>query len=313
MRPFSPRINGTFDIVKLDTSLFRAAITEEQKNNLADKIGSYDTTGWGNKWFQYFFRSKSQLPYKGTVQIIDGVPGFSASTRTGKQAMLMINRIAFPADAKKIEIDIEAKMINHRALNVIGILPGETDSLIVFTGHYDHLGGFGNKAFFPGANDNASGTAMVLDMARECSKQSKHKYSYAFMLFSGEEAGLLGSYNYTANPTIPLDKIKMLFNLDMVGTGIDGVSIFNGNTHPKEYALLDSINKVNSFNLKLSSKGISANSDIYPFYKKGVKGFFLLTNDKNAPYHTVTDTYDKLSFQSYEKLVKLIKAYINTL
>jgi aminopeptidase YwaD len=313
IRASSPEIHGTFDIVKLDTSLFNKTITEDIKVQLANKFGSYDTIGWGNRWYQYFFRSKNQLPYMGTIQKIDKTPKFGVSSRQSKEVAIIVNQNATPGNAEKIKLDIQSKVITHKANNVIGLLPGNIDTFIVFTAHYDHLGGLGKSTYFPGANDNASGTAMVLDFARELSKQKNHKYGFVFILFSGEEAGLLGSYYFTANPVFPLNKIKMAFNLDMIGTGADGISVFNGKTHPKEFTTLDSLNRVLSLNLNLNSKGISANNDIYPFYKKGVKGFTFLTDEKNAPYHTVIDKFENLTFVSYEKLYRLIKAYFNTL
>lgn len=313
IRPSTPEIHGTFDIIKLDTSLFKKATSEDIKTQLANKFGIYDTTGWGNRWYQYFFRSKNQLPYMGTIHKIDRTPKFGLSSRQSKDIAIVINQNAIPENAERIKLDIESKVITHKTNNVIGLLPGDIDTFIVFTAHYDHLGGFGKNAYFPGANDNASGTAMVLNFARELSKQKRHKYGFVFILFSGEEAGLQGSNNFTSFPVFPLNKIKMVFNLDMIGTGADGVSVFNGKTHPKEFNTLDSLNKVLSLNLNLNSKGISANNDLYPFYKKGVKGFTFLTDEKNAPYHTVTDKFENLTFVSYKKLYRLITIYINTL
>ncbi|NJO68366.1 MAG: M28 family peptidase [Bacteroidetes bacterium] len=106
------------------------------------------------------------------------------------------------------------KLIKHNARNVIGYLPGETDTFIVFTAHYDHLGYMGRNTMFPGANDNASGTSMVLDLIRELSEKKNHRYSYAFMLFSGEEAGLLGSTHYVQHPYFPL-KISNRYSISI--------------------------------------------------------------------------------------------------
>ncbi len=98
---------------------------------------------------------------------------------------------------KEIEITIENKFItNHQSQNVIGYVKGSEypDSFIVFSAHYDHLGQMGKDVYFPGANDNASGCAMLLNMAKYYSmSEHKPKYSIVFMAFCGEEAGLLGS------------------------------------------------------------------------------------------------------------------------
>ena len=84
----------------------------------------------------------------------------------------------------------------------------------MFTAHYDMIGSFGEGNYFPGASDNGSGTAMVLDLARHFSSGRKPFYSVAFMLFSGEEAGLLGSTHYVDHPLFPLERIKLVINLD---------------------------------------------------------------------------------------------------
>src|SRR4030095_9120627 len=106
--------------------------------------------------------------------------------------------------------------------NVLGMVPGTLypDSFIVFTAHYDHLGRMGKKALFPGANDNASGSAMIIDLARYYAQPANRpKCSLLFIAFAGEEAGLIGSRYYTENPILPLEQIKFLINLDLMGNG----------------------------------------------------------------------------------------------
>ncbi|WAC41921.1 M28 family peptidase [Pedobacter sp. SL55] len=96
---------------------------------------------------------------------------------------------------KKIDVHIENEFVtNFTAANVMAMVKGTTkpDSVIVFTAHYDHLGGMGNKTYFPGANDNASGVAMLLDLAKYYAKNPP-KYSVVFIAFAAEEIGLLGS------------------------------------------------------------------------------------------------------------------------
>ena len=193
-------------------------------------------------------------------------------------------------------------------------MPGKIDTFVVFTAHFDHLGHMGKNTFFPGANDNASGTSMVLDFIRNyASSSEKQKYSYAFILFSGEEAGLLGSYYYVSDPLFPLQKIKILINLDMVGTGSGGVTVFNGNNLPDEFHKLDTINKAIGLNLILKAKGNARNSDHYPFYEKKVPALFFITEGKEVPYHSVNDKYEALPFTGYEKLFRLISEYVKSL
>lgn len=303
----SPGISGKFELVKLDTAAFY------EPSSYSNKFALLDTAGWGKQWQKFLQHNKQPLPYKGIVHVTYKTPYTSVSMTQGTTVTLYVYHKAIPENPTSISLDIEATNIVHKASNVLGTVKGEIDTFIIFTAHYDHLGGMGPKTYFPGANDNASGTAMVLNFAKEVAQTGSKKYSYAFMLFSGEEAGLLGSEYYTLNPAFPLSKIKIVINLDMVGTGADGISVFNATVYPKEFAALDSLNNTLGLNLNLKSRSPSQGSDHFSFHKRGVKALFLLTDDKNAPYHTVTDTYESLSFEAYEKLYKLIHAYIKSL
>ncbi|HEX2934032.1 MAG TPA: M28 family peptidase [Bacteroidales bacterium] len=307
IKPNSPSISGKFDLVKMDTAAFYAS------GSFGNKFALLDTAGWGKQWQKFVQHNKRALPYKGIVQVTYKTPSTAVSMTQGITVTLYVYHKAIPENPTSISLNIETTNVVHKASNVLGTVKGEIDTFVVFTAHYDHLGGMGKKVYFPGANDNASGTAMVLNLAKELAKTGSNKYSYAFMLFSGEEAGLLGSEYYTLNPAFPLNKIKMVINLDMVGTGADGISVFNATANPKEFAAMDSLNKTLGLNLSLKAKSPSQGSDHFSFHKRGVKALFVLTEDKNAPYHTVTDTFESLSFEAYERLYKLINAYIKSL
>jgi Zn-dependent M28 family amino/carboxypeptidase len=127
----------------------------------------------------------------------------------------------------ELSIDVDNEYFKeYRTKNIAAFLQGETDSFIVFSAHYDHLGEMGKGIYFPGANDNASGVALVLNLVKHFAKNKKKlKYSIAFLFFSGEELGLLGAKYYANNPLFPLSKIKFLVNLDMVGSGDKGIQL----------------------------------------------------------------------------------------
>jgi hypothetical protein len=151
---------------------------------------------------------------------------------------------------KKLRYEVEAKFIpDYQTQNVIGFVPGklQPDSFLVFTAHYDHLGSINENTYFPGANDNASGTSMLLELAHYYSQpENQPDYSIAFMAFSAEEAGLVGSRFYVEQPLFPLSKIKFLVNLDLVGTGDTGLMVVNGKIHEKAFAQLQQLNKQKS-------------------------------------------------------------------
>jgi aminopeptidase YwaD len=163
----------------------------------------------------------------------------------------------------------------------------------------------GADTYFPGANDNASGVALLLSIAKYYA-QNPQKYSIGFILFAGEEAGLMGSKYYTENPMIPLKKIRFLTNTDLAGTGIDGITVVNATLFPKEFAIMNSINNSNKYLTKINARGEAANSDHYWFTKKGVPAFFFYTLGGIAAYHDVFDKASTLPLNEQADLKELI-------
>lgn len=209
-----------------------------------------------------------------------------------------------------ITFSAKTKLIpNHQSQNVIGYIQGSVypDSFIVYSAHYDHLGQMGKDVYFPGANDNASGCAMLLNLANYYSKpENKPKYSIAFMAFCGEEVGLLGSKYYTENPLFPLKNIKFVFNMDIMGTGEEGITVVNGTVFQKEFDKLKAINKENKLIKDVKIRGKSANSDHYFFSEKGVKAFFIYSMGGIKAYHDIYDRPETLPLNEFEDLFKLI-------
>ncbi|MGZ3754609.1 MAG: M28 family metallopeptidase [Mucilaginibacter sp.] len=201
-----------------------------------------------------------------------------------------------------IKVNIENKEVDDfKTANICGIVKGtvKPDSIIVYTAHYDHLGGMGNKTFFPGANDNGSGVVQLLSLAKYYAAHPQ-PYSMAFILFSGEEAGLLGSKYFTQNPLIPLSQIRFLVNLDLEGTGVDGITVVNATVYPKEFAMLKQINERNQYMVKINSRGKAPNSDHYLFTEKGVPAFYIYTLGGIQAYHDIYDISATLPLTKYE-------------
>lgn len=193
--------------------------------------------------------------------------------------------------------------------NVIGYVDGDNnDSVVVITGHYDHLGRI-NKSYFPGASDNASGTAMVLELAKYYSK-NKPKYRTVFMLFGAEEAGIVGSYKYVASPLFPLNNIKFLVNLDIMGAGDEGIQVVNGTKYKKEFNDLVEINLENNFLKQVKVRDESCNSDHCPFDQKGVPSFFIYTLGGKGNYHNIYDSYNNLDLSHVENVRDLLIKFV---
>jgi len=236
---------------------------------------------------------------------------WSASQKVLDYTIVEVDRKALPTNPTVINIDIENAFIpSFTAANVAAIVKGTTkpESVIVFTAHYDHLGGMGNKTYFPGANDNASGVAMLLNLAKYYSANPP-KYSVAFIAFAAEEIGLLGSKYFTENPLLPLQNIRFLWNLDLLGTGETGATVVNATIHPQEFTLLNKINNERKFLPKINPRGKAANSDHYFFTEKGVPAFFLYTQGGISAYHDVNDKAATLPLTAFENLFKLFVAF----
>lgn len=207
-----------------------------------------------------------------------------------------------------IQADIENEEVkDFKAVNICGWVRGthHPDSIIVISAHYDHLGGMGANTYFPGANDNASGTSLLLDLAKYYAANPQ-RYTIAFISFAGEEAGLLGSKYFVQNPLFPLKNIRFLLNLDLEGTGDEGVTVVNATEFKSEFALLNAINDSSKYLTKSVARGKAANSDHYWFSEKGVPAFFLYTMGGIKAYHDVYDKADTLPLNEYEDMFKLV-------
>jgi Zn-dependent M28 family amino/carboxypeptidase len=225
---------------------------------------------------------------------------------------VQVKKESWDSLAQSVEINIKNKLEEaYQTQNVIGFIEGEIDSFFVFGAHYDHLGRVGKDVYFPGANDNASGVATVLSLAKYYhDNKIKPKYSIAFMLFSAEEAGLIGSLYYTKNPLFPLSKIKVMFNLDMVGTGVEGLSVVNGKENPKVSELLQELSDKNNFFDDIRIGKGSANSDHHFFNTSGVPSVFLFTRGGPQYYHDILDRSETLELNKLDELIKMLSLFI---
>jgi aminopeptidase YwaD len=211
-----------------------------------------------------------------------------------------------------LDIDIKSVFFDSlRTQNIIGFVPGTEipDSFMVFSAHYDHLGGIGDSCYFPGANDNASGIAMLLNLANYYQKNPA-KYTMVFIAFGAEEVGLLGSKYFVENPLFPLEKIKILVNMDMMGTGEEGIQVVNATLFETEYNLLKKINEDHKYLANIKSRGKSANSDHHWFTEKGVPAFFIYTLGGVAHYHDIYDRAETLPLTEFEDIFKLLIGFV---
>ena len=210
-----------------------------------------------------------------------------------------------------LEVDIEREQATVN--NVVGYLPGETDEYVVIGAHYDHLGLGDESSLAPdkigqvhhGADDNASGTAGLIELARRFAAEPKRRRGALFIAFAGEEIGLLGSRHWVENPTRPLDNAAAMLNMDMIGR-IDKEKVYVGGlgTAAVFDDLVDGVAEEAPFEVGASRSGYSA-SDHTSFTAKGVPVLFFFSG-LHGDYHKPSDTWDKINAEAAVELLDVI-------
>jgi len=211
---------------------------------------------------------------------------------------------AWPDSVNYVDIHVENTRIpDHYATNVIGYIKGKKKKKehVVITAHYDHLGRMGQETFFPGANDNASGVAMLLSLSAYFAENPPER-TIVFMAFAGEEAGLIGSHVYIDKPLFDLDKIRFLLNLDILGTGDDGIMVVNASKETEEYEQLVAINQRTERLAAVKKRGPACNSDHCAFVEHGVPAVFIYTLGGVAYYHDVYDQGETLPLTAFPEI-----------
>lgn len=318
--PSSPSVKSSFDLILFDsTDASPKAYKKFCKKIKPNQYILIDDKGVKNKTQIEYFK-KARLDFSksgGIIEIIKKLTWSQSQVLSSNPKIEVLeDSIHYIVSSSKKKgpgsggIWIQNKFIqNYQSQNVIGYIEGSTypDSFIIFSAHYDHLGQMGRDVYFPGANDNASGCAMLLNLAKHYSKsENKPKCSIAFIAFGAEEVGLLGSKFYTEHPLFPLNKIKFVFNMDIMGTGEEGITVVNGAIYKNEFEKLKQINSENNFIKDVKPRGKAANSDHYFFSEKGVKAFFIYTMGGIKAYHDIYDRPETLPLNEFENLFKLI-------
>jgi len=202
------------------------------------------------------------------------------------------------------------------ARNVVGFLPGsdpvKREEIIVIGAHYDHIGfgEVGSLAPEPGgihhgADDNASGTAGLLELARMlAADRAQLQRSVLFIAFSGEEEGLVGSAYFVRNPTIPIEKVVAMLNLDMIGRMTNDRLFVSGiGSSPQWEEIVKAANSDGlSLNLAQSATG---GSDHTSFFLRNIPVLFFFTG-MHPDYHRPSDTWDKINYEGQAKVVRMV-------
>src|SRR5688572_19001559 len=218
----------------------------------------------------------------------------------------------------KIKVDVGEK--KRTGQNIIGYLDNGAARTVVLGAHYDHLGygednnsmlRTGEKAIHNGADDNASGTAALIELARILKNTKQKNNNYLFIAFSAEELGLNGSKFLTEHPTIDFTKVNYMINMDMVGRLNDSsqtVTIGGYGTSPQWGTLIDPNNKKNPFVIRIDSSGTGP-SDHTSFYRKDIPVLFFFTG-LHTDYHKPTDDAHKINYNGELMVIKYVYSVI---
>ncbi|MFL5329029.1 MAG: M28 family peptidase [Gemmataceae bacterium] len=211
--------------------------------------------------------------------------------------------------------------------NVVGVLPGAgplADETVIIGAHYDHLGYGGTNSLSPaqreihhGADDNASGTTSLLELARRFGAiKNRQGRRLVFMAFTGEEIALLGSAHYCKNPIFPLDKTVAMVNMDMVGrlredkdTHKDKLDVGGTGTAKQFDTMIDNLAQKYDISAKKSSGGMGP-SDHQSFFMKELPVLFLFTG-VHADYHRPSDTWDKINYEGMARIVDMSEEIVS--
>jgi aminopeptidase YwaD len=228
---------------------------------------------------------------------------------------------SFGLSKAMVDLSVDVRTETKTVHNVAAYLAGTTDEYVVVGAHYDHLG-LGDEhslapsqvgTVHPGADDNASGTAGVLELARWASQNPKPKRGILFLTFAGEELGLLGSEWYVNHPTLPLDKAIAMINMDMIGRVREGKIFLSGtgtgSTFPK---LVEDVKPPAPIKIDMAEKAGYGSSDHTSFTTKSVPVLFFFSG-LHADYHKPSDTADKIDSADAAKILDYVADLITHL
>ena len=253
----------------------------------------------------------------------DQLQGRGAGTEGDKIAVNYIKKRFYDAAPNKGRVEVQEHYVfkdrrqkKDKVLtyNVIGYLIGNDEKLkdefVVIGGHYDTTANAPGK-INNGADDNASGTSMVIELFEKFAATNNHKRTLVFMAFGGEELGLLGSKYFVNNPTIDLEKVHLMVNLDMIGRmednnvqlgGAATAENFSSRLHP--FLMEENVNVIEL------GKGIFSRSDHYNFYKKDIPVLFFFTG-VHDDYHKPSDDADKINYDGMKSISNMVEGIVD--
>lgn len=325
--PCSQTISGTFPVqLLLKKEILDSKILLKRLQESRDKVLIIDQAMFAqasaeekkklDETLTFLIHFKNN-PAEAVIYLTTDKLTWSMAQQPCETPQIILKKELLPDSFTTVSLEIESTFMPQLTTqNVVGLVKGKNRNkqALVFSAHYDHLGRLGKETYFPGANDNASGVAMLLSLARHyASTENQPEQDILFIAFGAEELGLLGSRHYITNPLVPLDKIGFLINLDIFGTGEEGIKVVNGKVYEPAFSLLQKLNEQHQLLPKVSPRGEACNSDHCFFHEAGIPSFFIYTLGGIQAYHDVDDQAATLPLTHFEPLFTLLTLFSNTL
>lgn len=219
---------------------------------------------------------------------------------------------SFPITGKKVSMGISFKNERVDAYNIVAQVKGSDpelkDEVVIVGAHYDHVGKDNRGRVYGGADDNASGTAGVIELARAFQNlKEKPKRTIILILFTAEEKGLLGARYYVENPLFPLEKTVAMVNLDMIGRNdVEQMSLVGRYQYPELFTIIDETNKETvNFDLNFAVEEFIRQSDHFPFMRKDIPTVFF-NSGMHDQLHRPEDTGDLIIPEKAQKVTQLV-------
>lgn len=311
--PHSGSATGTFDIVHLTAD----ALLSPEKRSMAMGVitGKAIHVQWPSTTDQdslqlYAELERDLMHYGPVLKKTEGKLTWSVGREALPFPLIQTNSDLLTDSSATVDLSINSDLlVRHEARNVLGMAKGKSRDVIMIGAHYDHLGMMGSGTIFPGANDNASGIAMLLALA-EHFKKNPAKQNIIFIAFAGEEAGLVGSEWCVADRPIDWSTVKLMINLDILGTGDDGITVVNATEQTQAYDRLVAMNGTGNYLPQVKSRGPACNSDHCPFVKRRIPSIFIYTMGGITAYHDVHDRAETLPLTKFPELFFLLRDFI---
>ncbi|MFY9253720.1 MAG: M20/M25/M40 family metallo-hydrolase [Fuerstiella sp.] len=298
------------------------SVPTAEQDDLSDP-SSFGTVGAGIP-FVHVKQSVVNELLSGSPLTVTGVDGTPQTLTNLKSVCEFIDGSLKPVSqamtGNKAEVNTDFSASSVVATNLIGVIEGEgelANETIVVGGHYDHLGygGYGSRAqnrkgeIHNGADDNATGTAAVMEMVRRVATGPKPKRRIVFICFSGEERGLLGSKYYVSNPVFPLENTVAMLNYDMIGTLRNNKIEVNGVGTAAEFAnIVAAADTVSPLDITIVEHPF-AGSDHLPFFQKEIPVMFCFTG-VTPRYHTPDDDFETINVEGVVSVIDFTESLL---